>query len=144
MYKELQKTFHIYSFDMYGMGVSHRYDFKCTDWKSIMDIYALSLEEFRQQLNLEDFYILGYSIGGYVALHYLNIYRPKIRGCYIISSPGFTSAAFAGPEKCQSRLDLYLSEGGWLYRTLAKGMYKRIFQKKHNPFSYAWFLPLGN
>jgi pimeloyl-ACP methyl ester carboxylesterase len=143
MYKELQKTFHIYSFDMYGMGVSHRYDFKCNDWKSIMDIYALSLEEFRQQLNLQDFYILGYSIGGYVALHYLNMYRPKIRGCYIISSPGFTSAQFAGPEKCQERLDVYLEEGGWLYRTLAKGMYKRIFEKKHNPFSYAWFLPLG-
>lgn len=141
MFKELSKTFHIYAFDMYGMGNSYRYKFKMNTWDECMDLYTLSFEQWRKKLELEDFFWLGYSLGGYISLHYINRYRPKLRGIYIVSSPGFVSVDFAGKEYVDSKIGAALNQGSWLMRTAMNKVYQGIEKNKMNPYKYMHMLP---
>ena len=70
LYKELAKHFCIFAFDMYGMGLSYRYEFQMKDFESCMTLYTRTFEEWRKRLKIENFYVLGYSLGGYILMHY--------------------------------------------------------------------------
>jgi pimeloyl-ACP methyl ester carboxylesterase len=79
LYQALSEKFHIFALDLPGMGTSYRYKWNFKDTKSIMTFYNESIEEWRQVLKIDTFYIFGYSVGGYFAMNYLNSHQPE--GC---------------------------------------------------------------
>lgn len=88
----LCKKFHIYAMDLYGFGSSFRYQYKLKSDDEAMDLYLKSIEEWRQELNLDKFYIMGHSLGGYLTQHWLNRYKPKnIQGVFMMSPAGTTT-----------------------------------------------------
>lgn len=116
LYETLSKTFHIYSFDVYGMGASFRYDFNLKNLDEILDLYAKSFEEWRVSLNLEtenDVYFLGHSLGGFFGLHWIEKYQPKLSGVFIISSPGFLSVDYVGEAYAEANMEKFYNEDGY-------------------------------
>jgi pimeloyl-ACP methyl ester carboxylesterase len=67
MLKQLSQKFHIYMLDMLGMAGSSRPDFNALTSKECVDFFTESIEEWRQSLALEKFYLLGHSFGGYIS-----------------------------------------------------------------------------
>ena len=72
---------------MYGMGESSPIEVESYQ-KHRMGIYTATIEDWRKQLGLDNFYVLGYSIGSYIALNWIKHSRPNIRGIYLIQFPG--------------------------------------------------------
>jgi pimeloyl-ACP methyl ester carboxylesterase len=124
MFKELAKTFHIYAIDIYGMGLSYKWDFKSKDWESSMKMMTESINEWVKFWNLQNFFILGYSLGGYILMHYLNRFRPKLKGVFILSAPGFVSPEEAGEEFVKEHVQKYIGDSkSWVSNGMSKLMY---------------------
>jgi pimeloyl-ACP methyl ester carboxylesterase len=47
-----------------------------------------SIEEWRLQKGVSDFYVLGHSLGGYLTAWYLWKYKPKVKGVFLMSPAG--------------------------------------------------------
>ena len=116
---ELSKHFHVFMFDMYGMGGSYRFDFVdlIKDWKDAMNVMTKSINEMIQKLDLDNFYILAHSMGGYITAHYLSMYRHRIRGVFMVSPAGFSKPS-----------DQIVND--WLERQLDKAEYDKNWVKR--------------
>ena len=84
-YDGLSKHRTVYTFDLLGFGRSSRITFpKTTD--EIEEKFVSSIEEWRQEQQLEKFHLLGHSFGGFIA------------GCYALKHPDrVKSVIFADP-----------------------------------------------
>merc|ERR1711963_213730 len=79
-----------------------------------MRLYTKTFEEWRKRLGLENFYILGYSLGGYILMHYLMSYKPSVKGVYIVASPGWVKPGYAGKEYVENYVKGYVQgSGSW-------------------------------
>lgn len=66
MIPHLRSHFHIFAIDLYGMGASYRFDFDIIkDFETAMEVILKSLHELITNLDLDNFYMLGHSMGGY-------------------------------------------------------------------------------
>jgi pimeloyl-ACP methyl ester carboxylesterase len=61
--QDLIKNYHVYAFDLYGMGGSYRCDSNFKSFDHAMGTYTKSIEEWRAELNLENFHVIAHSIG---------------------------------------------------------------------------------
>jgi pimeloyl-ACP methyl ester carboxylesterase len=61
--KDLIKNYHVYAFDLYGMGGSYRCDTNFKNFDHAIETCTKSIEEWREQLNLENFHVIAHSIG---------------------------------------------------------------------------------
>ena len=140
----LAQHFHIYAFDMYGMGNSYRYNFDILkNTEQALELYTKSIEEWRIKLGLDNFYILGHSLGGYLTNHYLHRYNPKVHGVFMISPAGII-------KRNKKEFNKYIKEMespktgkkiGYVSRKFLTLMLYLIQDRKWSPFSFLNVLP---
>jgi pimeloyl-ACP methyl ester carboxylesterase len=83
-----RKHFHVYAFDMYGMGCSYSDKVDASTPAEAHELYLKTIEEWRQELDINNFYLLGHSLGGYLSVHYLEKYMPTCKGVFLMSPAG--------------------------------------------------------
>ena len=139
MLPEQFKKFHVYTMDLYGMGCSFRFDkAKFKSDINCIETYTKSIEEWRQNLGLENFYLMGHSLGGYLACHYLNIYKPKVQGIFLLSPAGVVDAT---KQQIESELDTMRNitnpekKFGAFQKVMFKTVMKIIAAYKVSPYS---------
>ena len=79
--------FTVYTYDQLGSYYSDQPDFSLPENQHYLtlDYYLSELEEVRQKLGLEDFYLLGHSWGGLLAQEYALKYGDHLKGLVIMS-----------------------------------------------------------
>ncbi len=75
----LAKHYKIYAIDGLGWGRSDRPPFSGTSPEEAREWWVKSLEEWREAVGLTDFYLLGHSLGGWLAAEYALKYEHHIR-----------------------------------------------------------------
>lgn len=90
MIELLCKDFHIYSIDLYGMGRSSKPKKTDFSFDGVVNFFVEPMEEWRQVLKLENFILLGHSIGAYIVSQYFKLKRPPLKLLYLMSPAGFT------------------------------------------------------
>ena len=148
MIPELKKHFKVYCFDLYGMGGSFRFDFeqKIKNWDDAIDQYTQAIEDWRTTLDLDNFYLLGHSLGGYMIPFYLQKYKPNVRGIFLLSPAGFTSYT---EQRCDRWMNRMIENriGGnspWkvnALRTIYKTFVWLLQARKMSPFQIFSILP---
>lgn len=92
--KELSTHYQIITFDLPGFGQSPALSFRQ------IESYAEVLENLVARLNLEPFYLIGHSMGGYISLAYAERNPDMLRGLGLFHSHPYPDS----PEKRESRL----------------------------------------
>jgi pimeloyl-ACP methyl ester carboxylesterase len=121
----LAKNYHVYAFDLYGMGLSTRVKFDCEDSDEVLQKMLLTIEEWRMTLKIEQFDILAHSFGAYLASHYVNLYEPKIGRLYLTSPAGFTKTSFKKEEDAEDKFNFIET---YLYKTCMQEQKKTPFE----------------
>ncbi|MBT1142634.1 proline iminopeptidase-family hydrolase [Lactiplantibacillus argentoratensis] len=82
-----EDNFQVSMYDQLGSFYSDQPDFSRPENQQFLslDYYLSELEEVRQQLGLEDFYLLGHSWGGLLAQEYALKYGQHLKGLIIMS-----------------------------------------------------------
>jgi pimeloyl-ACP methyl ester carboxylesterase len=93
MFPRLFCHFRVYAFDHYGMGCSYRFEFKLNSPEDAVAVYTKAIEEWRANLNLENFYVCGHSLGGFLAAHWIQRFSPKVKGIFMLSAAGVTNCS---------------------------------------------------
>lgn len=78
-YDALAKHFRLYVIDWLGWGRSERPTFQGRSPESARNWWLNSLEDWRQAMGLTNFYLLGHSLGGWVAAEYALDYSRHVR-----------------------------------------------------------------
>ena len=84
----LAKTRPIYAFDVMGFGQSSRPKFSKDAMLAEME-FIESIEEWRREVNLDKFVLLGHSLGGFLAASYAIRYPDRIRHLILVDPWGF-------------------------------------------------------
>ena len=79
----LWQDFHCFAPDMYGFGESEYPDIHYS-----IDLQVESLAEFVHALKLEKIYLVGHSLGGWIAARYALKYPEKIDGLVLVAPEG--------------------------------------------------------
>uniref|UniRef100_H2ZBC3 AB hydrolase-1 domain-containing protein n=1 Tax=Ciona savignyi TaxID=51511 RepID=H2ZBC3_CIOSA len=87
-YDELCKDRSVYAFDLLGFGRSSRPCFG-TDPEDIEKKFIDSIEEWRQEVGIKDFILLGHSFGGYLACCYTMKYPSQVKSLILADPWGF-------------------------------------------------------
>ncbi|CAM0913869.1 unnamed protein product [Alopecurus aequalis] len=86
----LASRFRVIAIDQLGWGRSSRPDFTCKSTEETEAWFVDSFEQWRKAKNLDNFILLGHSLGGYVAAMYA-LKHPEHIQCLILVSPvGFS------------------------------------------------------
>jgi len=93
-----------------------------------LDDYVDWLEKYCEQQNLSQFFLLGHSFGGRIAIKFANKYPEKIKGLILCSAAGITP-----PAKIKIFIFNFLSKMGKLIFSLP---FLRIFQGVARKFIY--------
>lgn len=92
---QLSKQRPLYAFDMLGFGRSSRPKFS-NDAMLAEAEFIESIEEWRKQMKLDRFILLGHSLGGFLASSYAIRYPEHVRHLILVDPWGF-------PEKPQNK-----------------------------------------
>ncbi|CAI2370262.1 unnamed protein product [Moneuplotes crassus] len=87
-WKRLTENFHIICIDLLGFGRSSRPKFKCKTSEEAEDFFVLSIEKWREQMQLDSFSICCHSFGGYVMGRYALRFSDNIKKIIFLSSLG--------------------------------------------------------
>jgi len=79
----------VYAFDLLGFGKSSRSSFRSTALEAEAD-WVQSIEEWRKQLGLKKFILLGHSMGGFIASSYALQYPDQVAHLILADPWGFT------------------------------------------------------
>lgn len=127
---ELRHTFHIYSIDMYGLGSSSRPKLKSFDFNHVVSFFVEGLEAWRQKLNLQNFVLMGHSMGGYISSHWVRLKNPPLKMLYLLSPAGFTNKTDEELKK----------QSGFFMKNVMMPAYDYVLhQKNANPFNLILF-----
>ncbi|CAG0923944.1 unnamed protein product [Notodromas monacha] len=88
-FDSISKSRNVYAVDMPGFARSSRPKF-CTDAQKIEEFYVHSLEEWRRQMNLEKFILLGHSMGGFVVSRYATTYPERVAHLILVDPWGLS------------------------------------------------------
>ena len=142
MLPELTKHFHVYAFDLYGMGASYRHNIEFKANEDAIDTMILSIEEWRQQLKIDNFYIQAHSLGAFLTNHYLIRYKPNVKGIFMLSPGGMSKISH---EQFLEYLEDIKDAGGvkksWFKRKLYQFSIYQIFFRRWSPFILQNILP---
>jgi pimeloyl-ACP methyl ester carboxylesterase len=83
--KPLSKKFHCFAIDLLGFGNS-----VATEMPDSIDVEVECLHEFLTTLKLRPIYLVGHSLGGWVAVSYTLKYPEFVQGVVAISPEGFS------------------------------------------------------
>ena len=132
MFPSLLTHFHVYAFDLYGFGASYRPKLDIKTPEEAIEIYTRSIEEWRQNLNLKDFYICGHSMGAFLTNHYLHRYGEtgefKIQGVFMLSPAGSTLATNVEKEK-------FLQKYSWFKARVMQCISYLVFEARCSPMN---------
>lgn len=84
----LAATRPVYAFDLLGFGRSSRPKFS-SDASKAEAQWVESVEEWRREVNLSQFILLGHSLGGYIATAYAMKYPERVRHLILADPWGF-------------------------------------------------------
>jgi abhydrolase domain-containing protein 5 len=129
MIANLKDIFHIYAIDMFGFGSSSRPPLPSFDFSEVVQFFVDGLEGWRQVLNLQNFVLMGHSLGGYISSHWVRIKNPPLKMLYLLSPAGFTNRTDAEIKELSSFLQKPLL---WAYDYL-------LHDKKKNPLGWIPF-----
>ncbi|VDM30876.1 unnamed protein product [Hydatigera taeniaeformis] len=101
----------VYAFDLLGFGRSSRPPFPDTA-EEVEDKFVEIIEEWRKNINLEKFILLGHSMGGFIASSYALSHPERVVHLVLIDPWGFT-----GQEESNSAYPSGVR--GWVARKLA-------------------------
>ncbi|XP_060533182.1 (Lyso)-N-acylphosphatidylethanolamine lipase-like [Cylas formicarius] len=87
----------LYIFDMLGFGRSSRPNFSknCIEAENEM---VKSIEEWRKEMNLDNFILLGHSLGGFLATSYCISYPNKVKHLILSDPWGFPEKPTDSPQ----------------------------------------------
>eukprot|EP00249_Psilotum_nudum_P019728 c27390_g3_i1 orf=459-1721(-) len=89
-FDELAAHFRVIAIDQLGWGASSRPDFTCKSTEEAEAWFVDSFEEWRKANNLENFILLGHSLGGYIAAKYALKYPEHLQHLILVGPAGFT------------------------------------------------------
>ncbi|KAG0565652.1 hypothetical protein KC19_7G004400 [Ceratodon purpureus] len=89
----LASKFRVLAIDQLGWGASSRPDFTCKTTEETESWFIDSLEEWRKAKNLDDFILLGHSLGGYIATRYALKYPEHVKHLVLVGSAGFNAGS---------------------------------------------------
>ncbi|XP_022832456.1 1-acylglycerol-3-phosphate O-acyltransferase ABHD5 isoform X2 [Spodoptera litura] len=90
----------VYAIDLLGFGRSSRPKFACDAQKAEAQ-WVESVEEWRREVNLGQFILLGHSLGGYIATAYAIKYPERVRHLVLADPWGFAERPQNAYEKAQ-------------------------------------------
>lgn len=132
----LKEHFHVYAFDMYGMGNSYRYDFNLKSHQEAIDLYTKSIEEWRQECKIDNFYLLGHSMGAYVTNYYLHKYQPNVRGVFMVSPAGLNNISEEEQNEWRKKMKM-----GCIRKQMGSLLFYLIHEWQWSPFSFLTIAP---
>ncbi|KAG0603934.1 hypothetical protein M758_10G131800 [Ceratodon purpureus] len=89
----LASKFRVLALDQIGWGASSRPDFTCRSTEETESWFIDSLEEWRKAKDLDNFILLGHSLGGYVASRYALKYPEHVKHLVLVGSAGFNAGS---------------------------------------------------
>ena len=92
--KDLSLHFHIYLIDMLGMGSSGRPPFTAKSVEMAEDFFVNSIKQFIDMIGITKFFLVGHSLGGYIATVYALRHPEDVTKLLLLSPVGV-------PEKPQ-------------------------------------------
>ena len=98
----LAKNRPVYVFDLLGFGRSSRPRFS-TDPQEAEVEYVNSIEQWRQQVGLEKFVLLGHSFGGFLSSAYALRHPSRVKHLVLVDSWGFQKK----PEEFEFNMPLW-------------------------------------
>lgn len=87
-YDALAKHFRIYAIDWLGWGRSDRPSFEGKTAQDALDWWLASFEAWRKKMGLTNFFLLGHSLGGWLATQYALNYGQHIRQLLLANPAG--------------------------------------------------------
>ncbi|KAM3277268.1 hypothetical protein ACQJBY_045238 [Aegilops geniculata] len=106
-YDALASRFRVIAIDQLGWGGSSRPDFICKSTEETDAWFIDSFEEWRKAKNLNNFILLGHSLGGYVAAKYALQHPEHVQHLILVGPAGFS------PEVDDSAERLAKFRGTW-------------------------------
>ena len=88
-YSSLAEHRPVYAFDVLGFGRSSRPDFSSDALMAEMELVE-SVEDWRKQVGLDKFILLGHSMGGFIAASYAIRYPDRISHLILADPWGFS------------------------------------------------------
>jgi len=133
---QLSKFFRVTTFDLLGMGASGRPKFKINNGLDCIEFFTQSIEAFMQKTNYkeEPYYLMGHSLGAYVAISYSLKYPEKLEKLILFSPVGV-------PQMPENRkLENIISTSESTRRKLSVRVVASLWETHHiSPFSVARF-----
>jgi len=108
-FPQLSNSFHIFALDFRGHGHS-----SYNQALSSHDDFVNDLKQFTEALNLDKFYLLGWSMGGNIAMKFAAQYPEKVQGLLLVSSAGpkgFGTYKTDTGERARTREEVYSQAG---------------------------------
>lgn len=87
----LATKFRVLAIDQLGWGASSRPDFTCKSTEETESWFIDSLEEWRKAKNLDNFILLGHSLGGYIAARYALKHPEHVKHLILVGPAGFSA-----------------------------------------------------
>ncbi|XP_057291307.1 1-acylglycerol-3-phosphate O-acyltransferase ABHD5-like [Hydractinia symbiolongicarpus] len=96
----LSQKQNVYAIDILGFGRSSRPKFSA-DPSEAEAVFTKSLEEWRIEIGLEDFILVGHSFGGYLAAAYTLSHPKRVKHLILVDPWGFPEVPEPGDEPIQ-------------------------------------------
>ena len=135
IFKYLENDFHVILIDNLGFGVSSRPTFLGKNYDDAIEYFLQIFEKWRMKMNLTDFNLVGYSMGGYIWAKYALKYPQHIKKLALWSPLGMEPAPENPDEYMLQKL-----ESLSIFRPVAM---KLVQWNCQNVFNYIDFFRLG-
>jgi cardiolipin-specific phospholipase len=129
--KDLSQHYRVWCFDLIGMGSSSRPEFTCQSTEETIEYFVDSIEQWREKVGLDKFYLLGHSFGGYMSTMYALEHAEHVKKL-ILSSPGGVTR----PDTNEA-VSKMLNSKPWFQKQVAKIFLSFWEKKKPTPHSVA-------
>ena len=90
MIKPLSEKYEVYVIDLPGMGLSSKTIWNMNESKEVINYFTECIEEWRKQLDIKQFTLVGHSLGGYISGHYALKYPNRLDKLFMLSPVGIT------------------------------------------------------